>query len=152
MPKPNLFLLWQYHSIEFWMLLSTMVLTQGDLHRKTHVLQMWSFFWPQKVPGHDFKSILSEISKLNKWDSNLLSFPGKLQVCQKILSSYPIYFSFAWLFNHCQFNQIQKFIRDFLWMEKGTRNHMMFPGIGAQLTKSGVGWGSKIWESKVIPW
>ena len=31
--------------------------------------------------------------KLAKWNSNLLSFLGRFQVFQKILSSYPIYFS-----------------------------------------------------------
>ena len=37
--------------------------------------------------------------KLAKWNSNLLSFLGRFQVCQKILSSYPIYFSSMWLWN-----------------------------------------------------
>ena len=46
---------------------------------------------------------------------------GRIQVCQKILSSYSIYYSSAWLFNNYQIFEIQKAIRHFLWSD-GKRN------------------------------
>ncbi|XP_057861679.2 uncharacterized protein LOC131070153 [Cryptomeria japonica] len=61
-------------------------------------------------------------SKLNKWHNRSLSLAGRVQVCQKILSSYNIYFSSAWLFNNYQIFEIQKAIRQFLWSDgRGTR-------------------------------
>ena len=33
------------------------------------------------------------VKKLYKWDNKVLSDAGKVQVCQKILSSYSIYYS-----------------------------------------------------------
>lgn len=52
--------------------------------------------------------------KLNKWDNRILSLAGRVQVCQKILSSYSIYYSSVWMFNNYQIYEIQKAIRHFL--------------------------------------
>lgn len=38
--------------------------------------------------------------KLSKWNQNFLSLAGRFQVCQKLLSSYNIYCSLAWLFTN----------------------------------------------------
>lgn len=54
------------------------------------------------------------VEKINKWNNNFLSFAGKVQVCQKILYSYSIYFTSSWLFKRNQFGIIQKMIRDYL--------------------------------------
>ncbi|GLJ49275.1 hypothetical protein SUGI_1041170 [Cryptomeria japonica] len=55
--------------------------------------------------------------KLNKWHNRFLSLAGRVQVCQKILSSYNIYYSSAWMFNNYQLLEIQKAIRNFLWSD-----------------------------------
>lgn len=56
-------------------------------------------------------------SKLTKWNKHYLSLAGRLQVCQKILSSYSIYYASVWMFNNYQINEIHKTIRDFLWSD-----------------------------------
>ncbi|XP_059072101.1 uncharacterized protein LOC131872684 [Cryptomeria japonica] len=55
--------------------------------------------------------------KLNMWHNRAISFVGRLQVCQKILSSYNIYYSSAWMFSNYQIFEIQKAVRDFLWSD-----------------------------------
>jgi hypothetical protein len=57
------------------------------------------------------------VNKLNKWHNRALSLAGRIQVCQKILSSYTIYYSSAWCFNNYQIAEIQKAIRQFLWSD-----------------------------------
>lgn len=60
--------------------------------------------------------------KLNKWDKKVLSLAGRIQACQKILSSYSIYYSSTWMFSNYQIFEIQKSIRHFLWSDgKGKR-------------------------------
>ena len=44
--------------------------------------------------------------KLNKWNNRALSQAGRIQVCQKMLSSYTIYYSSAWFFNNYQIAEI----------------------------------------------
>ena len=62
------------------------------------------------------------IKKLYKWDNRVLSLAGRVQVCQKILSSYSIYYSSVWMFSNYQLFEIQKAIRRFLWSDgKGNR-------------------------------
>lgn len=56
-------------------------------------------------------------SKLSKWNKHYLSLAGRMQVCQKILSSYSIYYASIWMFNNYQINEIHKTIRDFLWSD-----------------------------------
>ncbi|XP_059074828.1 uncharacterized protein LOC131874899 [Cryptomeria japonica] len=65
--------------------------------------------------------------KLNSWFNRFLSLAGRLQVCQKILSSYNIYYASAWMFNNYQILEIQKAIRNFLWSNgKGNKKcHMV---------------------------
>ena len=55
--------------------------------------------------------------KLKKWYNRALSLAGRIQVCQKMLSSYTIYYSSANFFNNYQFAEIQKSIRQFLWSD-----------------------------------
>lgn len=57
------------------------------------------------------------IKKLNKWHNRTLSLAGRIQVCQKILSFYNIYYSSAWMFSNYQILEIQKAIRSFLWSD-----------------------------------
>ncbi|XP_057873664.2 uncharacterized protein LOC131079670 [Cryptomeria japonica] len=60
--------------------------------------------------------------KLNKWHNRSLSLTGRIQVCQKMLSSYSIYYSSAWMLSNYQILEIQKAIRSFLWSDvKGNR-------------------------------
>lgn len=40
---------------------------------------------------------------------------GSIQICQKILASYSLYFALVWLFSSYQVDEIQKNIRIFLW-------------------------------------
>ena len=62
------------------------------------------------------------MAKLNKWHNRSLSLAGRVQVCQKNLSSYNIYYSSAWMFSNYQILEIQKAIRLFLWSDgKGNR-------------------------------
>ncbi|XP_059064196.1 uncharacterized protein LOC131856424 [Cryptomeria japonica] len=62
------------------------------------------------------------LNKLNKWHNRTLSLAGRIQVCQKILSSYSIYYSSAWLFSNYQIQEIQSAIRTFLWSDgKGNK-------------------------------
>jgi hypothetical protein len=62
------------------------------------------------------------IRKLNKWNNRFLSLVGRVQVFQKILSSYSIYYSSAWMFSNYQIMEIQKAIRHFLWSDgKGNK-------------------------------
>ncbi|XP_059064479.1 uncharacterized protein LOC131856642 [Cryptomeria japonica] len=64
------------------------------------------------------------LNKLNKWHNRTLSLAGRIQVCQKILSSYSIYYSSAWLFSNYQIQEIQSAIRTFLWSDgKGVKKH-----------------------------
>lgn len=55
--------------------------------------------------------------KLDKWHNKSLSLVGRVQVCQKTLSSYNIYYSSAWMFSNYQILEIQKAIRNFLWSD-----------------------------------
>lgn len=58
----------------------------------------------------------------DKWNKHYLSMAGRLQLFQKILASYNIYFSSVWFFSSYQVNEIQKKIRGFLWSdEKGKK-------------------------------
>lgn len=60
--------------------------------------------------------------KLNKWNKMYLPLASRLQVCQKVLSSYTLYCSSVWMFCNYQINDIQKVIRRFLWFDgKGNR-------------------------------
>jgi hypothetical protein len=62
------------------------------------------------------------LNKLNKWHNRSLSLAGRIQVCQKILSSYNIYYASAWMFNDYQVLEIQKAIRNYLWSDgKGNK-------------------------------
>ncbi|XP_057840597.2 uncharacterized protein LOC131050442 [Cryptomeria japonica] len=61
-------------------------------------------------------------NKLNKWHNRSLSFAGRVQVCQKILSSYNIYYASAWMFNDYQVMEIQKAIRKYLWLDEKGNN------------------------------
>ncbi|XP_057849360.2 uncharacterized protein LOC131060216 [Cryptomeria japonica] len=62
------------------------------------------------------------LNKLNKWHNRTLSLAGRIQVCQKIFSSYSIYYSSAWLFSNYQIQDIQSAIRSFLWSDgKGNK-------------------------------
>ncbi|XP_059064589.1 uncharacterized protein LOC131856711 [Cryptomeria japonica] len=62
------------------------------------------------------------MNKLNKWHNRSLSLAGRIQVCQKLLSSYNIYYSSTWMFSNYQILEIQKAIRMFLWSDgKGNR-------------------------------
>lgn len=106
--------------------------------------------------------------KLSKWNRNYLSLARRFQVCQKILASYNIYFSSAWLFKNYQFSHIQKQIREFLWLDgKGTRKqhavkwewctmHKLYGGMGLKdLKLQGIALASK-WILKAMdgdePW
>lgn len=63
-------------------------------------------------------------NKLTKWYNSSLSLARRIQVCQKILSSYNIYYSSAWMLRNYQILEIQKAIRDFLWSDgKGKRKY-----------------------------
>lgn len=53
--------------------------------------------------------------KLSKWNNRSLSLVGRVQVCQKNLSSYNIYYSSAWMFSNYQILEFQKVVRRFLW-------------------------------------
>lgn len=64
--------------------------------------------------------------KLNRWDNKYLSLVGRMQVCQKILSSYNIYYSSVWMFSNYQILEIQKTIRNFLWSNGKGKNKMHF--------------------------
>lgn len=71
---------------------------------------MWSWI-KNKIEG-----------KLTKWNNHYLSLVGRVQVCQKILSSYSIYYASVWMFSNYQINDIHKIIRNFLWSDgKGNR-------------------------------
>ncbi|XP_057819421.2 uncharacterized protein LOC131032462 [Cryptomeria japonica] len=65
-------------------------------------------------------------NKLNKWHNRSLSFAGRVQVCQKILSSYNIYYASAWMFNDYQVMEIQKAIRKYLWSDGKGNNKAHF--------------------------
>lgn len=54
---------------------------------------------------------------LNKWDRHFLSLASRIQVCQKIMFSYSIYYASVWMFSNYQLNDIQKTIRKFLWLD-----------------------------------
>ncbi|XP_059068323.1 uncharacterized protein LOC131858872 [Cryptomeria japonica] len=56
-------------------------------------------------------------NKINKWNNRFLSLAGRIQVCQKILSTYSIYYSSTWMFSNYQILEIQKGIRRFLWSD-----------------------------------
>ena len=59
----------------------------------------------------------------------------RVQVYQKNLPSYSIYFSFSWLFNVNQFDFLH--VRDFLWSNgKGTKRTHAVDGIGAPKAKT----------------
>ncbi|XP_059076776.1 uncharacterized protein LOC131876029 [Cryptomeria japonica] len=61
-------------------------------------------------------------NKLNKWHNRSLSFAIRIQVCQKIMSSYNIYYASSWMFNDYQVMEIQKAIRNYLWSDgKGNK-------------------------------
>lgn len=90
--------------------------------------------------------------KLKIWNRWYLSLVGKFQVYQKILSSYKIYYSSAWLFNVQHFSQIQKVVRDFLWFDgKGElkRHVIKWKWCTMVKTKGGLGLKDlKIWGGK----
>lgn len=48
---------------------------------------------------------------------NTTSLSGRVQVFQKILSSYSIYYAFVWMFNNYQIDELQKITREFLWSD-----------------------------------
>ena len=61
-------------------------------------------------------------NKLNKWHNRSLSLAGRIQVCQKILSSYNLYYASTWMFNDYQVLEIQKAIKNYLWSDgKGNK-------------------------------
>ncbi|XP_059076368.1 uncharacterized protein LOC131875743 [Cryptomeria japonica] len=113
--------------------------------------------------------IKSKITKkLNSWYNKTLLLAGRLQVCQKILSSYNIYYASAWMFNNYQIVEIQKAIRNFLWSDgKGNkklhavkwdwcRTDKIFGGLGLKdLKLQGIALASK-WVSHCVdgeePW
>lgn len=79
-------------------------------------------------------------SKLNKWDNRVLSLACRIQVCQKILSSYSIYYSSVWMFSNYQFFEIQKATRRFLWSDgKGKRKAHVVKWTWCHLDKKLVG-------------
>lgn len=83
-------------------------------------------------------------NKLNKWHNRTLLLAGRIQVCQKILSSYSIYYSSAWMFNNYQILEIQKAIRHFLWFDgKGNRKHHAINWDSCHTAKSLGGLGLK---------
>lgn len=55
--------------------------------------------------------------KLNRWDNRYLSLVGRMEVCQKVLSSYNIYYSLVWMFSNYQILEIQKTIKNLLWSD-----------------------------------
>lgn len=70
--------------------------------------------------------------KLNKWDNRVLSLAGRIQVCQKIISSYSLYYSSVWMFSNYQIYEIQKSIKRFLWSDgKGKERPTWSNGFGA---------------------
>lgn len=82
--------------------------------------------------------------KLNKWNHRLLSLAGRVQVCQKILSSYSIYYSSVWMFSNYQILEIQKAIRHFLWSDgNGSRKAHSVKWDWCHLEKSLGGLGLK---------
>lgn len=82
--------------------------------------------------------------KLAKWNRNFLSLVGRYQVCQKILSSFNIYFYSTWLFCNYQFNHIMKQIRNFLWSDgKGNRKYHVVKWDWCVMNKSRGGMGLK---------
>ena len=52
-----------------------------------------------------------------KWQTHVLSIVRRAQVVQKVLSSYTIYYTSAWLFANYQSNKIEKTLRHFLWSD-----------------------------------
>lgn len=46
--------------------------------------------------------------KIAKWNKQFLSLAGRIQICQKILASYSLYFTSVWLFSSYQVDEIQK--------------------------------------------
>lgn len=62
--------------------------------------------------------------KLSKCNNRFLSLADRVQVCQKILSSYNIYYSSTWMFSNYQIPEIQKVVRQFLWSDGKGNNKL----------------------------
>ena len=66
-----------------------------------------------------------------KWQSHSLSFAGRLQVVQKVLSSHHIFYALAWLFLNSHVNMLERILQDFLWLDgKGVRRDIVLSGNG----------------------